>query len=150
MPLHRRPTRTRRRVVGVALGAAVSAVTLLAMTSGPVQAAGQDRRPSRTSAYKAPAGAVRSDRKPEAVGRHGTKFAPNGAITKVVGGTTANTSEFPGVVGVRDYSMVYDPEQPVDYDGYVSTCTGTVISPTKILTAAHCVTDPRTPTPPFR
>ena len=133
---HGRPARTPRRVTTVALGVAVATITMLATTSTPIQAAGSTLPNQR--GITVPAGAVRSDKRPEALGLHTRKFAPKAVQTRVAGGSTANSTDFPGVVGIRDYFVTYDDDQIATW---VSTCTGTVISHTKILTAGHCTID---------
>ena len=119
------------------LGVAAVAITAIATTSAPVQAAGNGAFAPKHRT-DVPADAVKTTKRPEALGSHGPKFAPNRAQTRVVGGTTANSSDFPGVVGVRDYFQQWNGSS---YDQFLATCTGTLISPTKVLTAAHCVTD---------
>jgi hypothetical protein len=59
------------------------------------------------------------------------RAAPLSALSQqVVGGTPASDGEFPFAAFVE-----WDAG-----DGYVYICTGSVVSPTLILTAAHCVT----------
>jgi hypothetical protein len=138
VPLHRKKSAGKRRVTVAILGVAASAITVLATTSTPVLASGSDQLAKHPT--RVPAGAVRSDISPETLGSHGPKFSSSQFSTRVVGGTTANSTDFPGVVGIRNYYWLYNPDTE-GYDQYISTCTGTVISPTKILTAAHCTTD---------
>jgi hypothetical protein len=83
---------------------------------------------------------VKTTKRPEPLGTQGQLFSKPRASTRIVGGTTANSSEFPGLVGIRDYFQTWNPDTQ-EYDFWVSTCTGTAISATKILTAAHCTTD---------
>jgi trypsin len=78
------------------------------------------------------------------VGRRGPLFQPvptSGSSSRIVNGTLANSADYPSVVGIESLFLVQDDqgnEQP-----YIGYCSGTVLSPTKILTAAHCTADLR-------
>jgi V8-like Glu-specific endopeptidase len=134
---HRVTART-RRTASALVGVALSAVTVLA-SSMPATAAGDGPRPDgHGTTARIPAGAVRATHGPEAAGWHGPAFQAPAARTRIVNGTTANSSDYPGVVGIQTFFQIWDGTQ---YEFFVGTCTGTVLTPTKILTAGHCATD---------
>jgi hypothetical protein len=89
-----------------------------------------------------PPGAVKATRAPFAPGAYGDAFQSvakaGGDRTRVVGGALANSADHPGVVGIVATFVGYDENDVPGW--YTSTCTGTVLSPTKVLTAAHCTT----------
>lgn len=68
-----------------------------------------------------------------------TGTATSGSSPQVVAGTPAQSSDFPGVVGIVTTFWVSDGSG--NLTEYIATCTGTVLSPTQILTAGHCDTD---------
>jgi secreted trypsin-like serine protease len=72
------------------------------------------------------------------LGKNGPAFGQKNT-TRIVGGVPAATSDHPYIVGIR--TIFFVDEGGPQYQGYVSTCTGTVISSTKILTAGHCSFD---------
>jgi hypothetical protein len=92
---------------------------------------------------KLPSGAERATRGVPRAGAQGPAFetrkggtAPK---TRIIGGTVADPASHPGVVAVQTLFWAEDEfEEPQQW---VSTCTGTVLSPTKVLTAAHCSVD---------
>jgi hypothetical protein len=91
---------------------------------------------------KIPANAIRFTGRMPVRGAHGAPFsAPTSptAMPDIVGGTTANSSDFPGVVGIVTLFVANDPStgQPAVFE---AICTGTVLTPTEVLTAAHCDT----------
>src|SRR6187551_29951 len=61
----------------------------------------------------------------------GPAEASGGASASIVGGTTALSEEWPWAAFIL----------AVDQRGEGFSCTGTVIAPTLVLTAAHCVED---------
>ncbi len=68
-------------------------------------------------------------------GAKGPRFqSGTSAKPRIVGGTFASASEFPHIVGV-----VTTLRLGGEYYWY--WCTGSIIAPNKVLTAAHCVTD---------
>jgi secreted trypsin-like serine protease len=88
---------------------------------------------------------------PTKFGKQGKAFAPKtskssksaNSSTKspnITGGTPANASDFPSVVGIETFFLA-DTDGNGEGELYVATCTGTVLSPTRILTAGHCTVD---------
>ncbi|MEH1098011.1 trypsin-like serine protease [Micromonospora sp. CPCC 205561] len=68
-------------------------------------------------------------------GAKGPRFqSGTSAKPRIVGGTFASASEFPYIVGVVTTLRI-------DGEHYWYWCTGSIIAPNKVLTAAHCVTD---------
>jgi hypothetical protein len=87
---------------------------------------------------KLPPNAVRTDRTSYRLGATGPAFQSQ-VSTRIVNGSLANVTNHRYIVGLR--SIFWLPNSQGGFDGWVSTCTGTVISSTKILTAAHCTVD---------
>ena len=127
------------------LGVAVTAGALVAV-SGSTAVAAQQSVPTATghmavSLDKVPKGAVPYHGALPTAGAKGAPFAARSSVTPdVIGGGTAQSSDYPGVVGIETFFPVYDPTTGT-YVKDVITCTGTVISSTKVLTAGHCDTD---------
>lgn len=141
-----------------ARGAAVIACGLIAATGGTVAA----HAAAGTTAAAGPTGApghaaISQSQLPKNAhpytgpaftpGATGTAFpatttttTSGGVSTRVVGGQSALSANFPGVVGIVTEFWVWNSTTGV-YDPWTSTCTGTVVSPTQILTAGHCDTD---------
>ncbi|MCW3845217.1 trypsin-like serine protease [Micromonospora yasonensis] len=71
---------------------------------------------------------------PPTPGQKGPLFQSTGtgATPRIVGGTTVSASQYPWIVGVVTY---------LDGNAGIGWCTGTVIAPNKVLTAAHCTAD---------
>ncbi|MEH1012452.1 serine protease [Micromonospora sp. CPCC 206060] len=140
--------RSGRRVVGVVAGLTIGATAVLSPV-GAAQAASTDLPPLPDNAKlvgvphkKLPAGAVRATEGAPRAGSYGSVFTNRPTLdgkTRVVNGTPANASEFPSVVGIRNLFIGWDENGQAGW--YESTCTGTVLSPTKVLTAAHCTVD---------
>ena len=59
---------------------------------------------------------------------------------RIVGGSPANASSYPYIIGILT-DFVGDVDASGHLIWFEATCTGTVISPTKVLTAGHCATD---------
>lgn len=68
-----------------------------------------------------------------------TGTTSSGSTPRVVGGAPAQSSAFPGVVGIVTNFWVDNGNGTAS--PWISTCTGTVVSATQILTAGHCDTD---------
>jgi len=93
---------------------------------------------------KLPPNAVRATGPLPKVGAYGAPFSARSATTatpNIVGGTTANSADFPSVVGIVTSFLAPDPNNPGGLAFFNAFCTGTVISPTKVLTAGHCDTN---------
>jgi V8-like Glu-specific endopeptidase len=147
----RRPSARARRIVGLIAGLAVVGVTIAvqpfahadstaATPAGaflPLPAAPKKNADFDAKKFKLPKNAKRATHGPAVEGAGKLTFSPR--ITnrpRVVGGTPVNAADFPSVVGIE--TVFYD----FDAQGwYVATCTGSVLSPTRILTAAHCSVD---------
>ncbi|HEY3008799.1 MAG TPA: serine protease [Micromonosporaceae bacterium] len=96
-----------------------------------------------TSGRPLPPGAVRAKGPMPTLGAHGPAFQPlTTTKPRVIGGQEVpqvDVSQYPWIVGLRSYFYLLN-DQGV-YELWVATCTGTVISPTKVLTAGHCAVD---------
>lgn len=128
----------RRWSAGIAAGLALAAAAAVAPTAA--QAA-----PGGDGVYNA--AGVQNDRNgklpnlqkgkltlPEP-GPQGRRFESGSSISpKIFQGTLASASEFPYIVGI-----VTTFQDGPDYYWY--WCTGTIIAPNKVLTAAHCTAD---------
>jgi hypothetical protein len=88
-----------------------------------------------------PLGARKATKTPETPGKKGAAFAKPGVHTDITGGTTANATDFPSVVGIQAYFLLDDGTGTGGTELWVSTCTGSVLSPTRVLTAGHCNVD---------
>lgn len=84
-----------------------------------------------------PAGARRVTQGLPKLGHNGPLFqAP--ISDRVVNGNLANIADYPWVVGIEFLFWGSDDNGP---GWFLGTCTGTVLSSTKVLTAGHCVDD---------
>jgi Trypsin len=140
-----RRLRTMAAVTGIVLAASVA-------TGQPAlaQDSGGDALPQITAEMakvalaqgKVPTNAVRAKANLPAPGAYGAPFqkplSTRSATPYIVGGTVANPADFPSVVGIE--TLFLAPDETGTPVWWISTCTGTVISPTKVLTAAHCTT----------
>lgn len=131
-----------RRVTGVLAGLVIGATIVAPGT--PVQAdpgtVGSARDLSHTAGVlpkdKLPKNAVRFHGEHPRPGSYGRAFQKptaqtRGASPRIVGGTPANAADHPWIIGLQSIFWADD-------SWWVSTCTGTVLSPTKVLTAGHC------------
>ncbi len=143
-----------RQVIGIATGAAVAAAAVTAVTLLPSAASAeetpvpllisngygklppipQDSETRSAGPKKLPPGARRATTGAEKPGAKAKRFETPATRTRVVGGTLASPADFPGVVGIRTHF-------PYQGQWYYSTCTGSVLSSTRVLTAAHCTVD---------
>lgn len=133
----------RLRATSVVVGAAICAAATFAGTAqaAPHSAPVPGSPAGALSHHAIPANAVRATQPLPKPGAYGAPFAPRSKATPdIVGGTTANSVDFPSVVGIVTRFVATDPTtgQPAFFDAF---CTGTVIAPTKVLTAGHCDTD---------
>jgi hypothetical protein len=128
-------------VVGVAMGAAAMMSPVAQAQSGGATALPVPGNTAGALPHdKLPAGAVPATRALPKVGARGATFAARAAVTpNIVGGTLANSADFPSVVGIVTQFLGVDQSGNVVF--FDAFCTGTVISPTKVLTAGHCATD---------
>jgi hypothetical protein len=105
------------RLAGIVL---IAALTALGGLAAPATAAG--------NAQPLPPNTVRTDGARQAPGAHGPAFAP---VPATAPQATVQSSDYPSVVAIL-----------VGYQSngqhYVEYCTGTVLTPTRVLTAANC------------
>lgn len=138
---------TTRNVAAAACAAALAAAGIVAAQAGASAAtvAPHGTPGHRTiSLSQLPKNAVRYTGPAFTPGATGPAFPSTGTATsgsspRVVGGAPAQSSAFPGVVGIVTSFFVSNSSG--GFDNYIATCTGTVLSPTQILTAGHCDTD---------
>ncbi|MFY1700273.1 trypsin-like serine protease [Micromonospora sp. WMMA1923] len=132
----------RRRIAGIVAGLAVLGAAALSPVGSAQAAPPASGAPSASSDVRTPAKTKPNLRKgklqlptPGAKGpRFQARTTENGASPRVVNGTLANASEFPYIVGI-----VTSYQDGSDF--YYYWCTGTIIAPNKVLTAAHCTAD---------
>jgi hypothetical protein len=144
-----------RRIAKFGALATALTVSLVGLTAPAAHAAG-NTTPTRAESApssplviprdKLPANAVKLPKKTSlpTAGKHGPAFQKGTATTgsvspNIVGGSPVNASDYPWIVGVETYFFVFDDDG--NASEWVSTCTGTIISSTKILTAGHCTVD---------
>ena len=143
-----RPSAWAGRTAGVVAAAAVAAAVVLLPPTGAdaAPAPAHDRLPPVPAAAaryavpveKLPRGAVRATRGPAQPGPRSRVFQAPAARQRVVSGTPVNAVDHPGVVGIR---LTYIGFEDGALHWYSGVCTGTVLSPTRVLTAGHCAVD---------
>jgi hypothetical protein len=143
-----------KKITAILAGAAVVAAVAL-LPSAPAgadetprgaQSAGYEKLPPipKDAAKRAvpakdlPRGAKRATHGPSTPGARPRAFQAPVSATRIVAGTPVNAIDHPGVVGIR---VLYIGSENNDFFWYDGTCTGTVLSPTRVLTAAHCSID---------
>ncbi len=91
-----------------------------------------------------PAGAVRATHPMPKPGSSGSAFSGRATLkpgdSRIIGGELVAPAAHPSVVAVMSYFVAWD-DQADEYAWFLRTCTGTVLSPTKVLTAAQCSVD---------
>jgi hypothetical protein len=73
------------------------------------------------------------------LGQTGPAFQEPVASGQIVSGSPASAVSHPYIVGIR--SIFWEDNGQGGLDPWQSTCTGTILSDTKILTAGHCTVD---------
>ncbi len=150
----RHPARA-RRIVGIIAGVAVAAaaVTLPPSLAGAddsaalLLSAGYDKLPAIPEGAKKfavpfkklPPGAKRATKGASEPGARRTLFESPASRVRIVGGTEVRAADFPSVVGIQTTFIGLDEND--DEAWMVNTCTGTVLSAKRVLTAAHCSID---------
>jgi hypothetical protein len=154
MPKRLKKVRGRSVIAAVAgLAVAVTAGYLATGTASANQTPApppsvQHRDPMNAQAVKAgasrkaPLGSKKAKKGPETPGKKGATFAKKQTVhTDITGGVPVNAADNPSVVGIQAYFYLDDGTGTGTSDLWVSTCTGTVLSPTRVLTAGHCNVD---------
>lgn len=127
------------------LGAAVAAGALVAMSGSAAMAAPQSAPTTHRSVVpldKLPKNAVPYNGSLPKVGARGpvfpAKYSASSPAPRIVGGSPANASAYPFIVGIETY---FYAEVSGTVEEFLATCTGTIVSSTQVLTAGHCDTD---------
>jgi hypothetical protein len=145
----KRALRGRRRTVGIVAVLAVTAAAIgfsvlpSAQASDSLGTATNPTKPlgAAAAARKLPPGAKRTTR--NSLPKEGPRAKPFSSLVKqprIVGGELADASAYPYIVGIQTV-FANGTDDNGDFVWFRATCTGTVISPTKVLTAGHCATD---------
>ncbi|MEV6958645.1 trypsin-like serine protease [Streptomyces sp. NPDC051207] len=140
---HRRRLRIALPVAAAGVAAAVAAA-LLTSSAGAATALPQPTvkpatsAPSLTELERRVAGAVAGDDTAGKTGKESFSASDDGptADAKIIGGTTTSISSAPWMAQLWYYD---DRGTTSEADDIGFFCGGTVVAPTKILTAAHCV-----------
>jgi V8-like Glu-specific endopeptidase len=141
-----------RRTVSIIAGLAVTAATVTlsataahaADPSGSPLSAGAGRLPAIPAEAKQfavpfdkmPAGAKRATHGASTPGARRLTFESARGHGRITGGTPVDAADYPSVVGIQTTFIGTDESGAEGW--YVATCTGTVLSATRVLTAAHC------------
>jgi hypothetical protein len=145
-----------RSIIAIVAGVAVVAAAGVLATgsadadtstpSGPISITQRDSAKGLQAAKKLPlkdkpAGARRATSMPSKFGKRGKAFDPaRTSSPRITGGTPANAVDFPSVVGIESFFYL-DSDGDGSAELWVATCTGSVLSSTRILTAGHCIVD---------
>jgi len=148
----RRLSARARRIVGItaALGMAVAAVAVPTFTANAAESptwlasAGYGKLPDIPKKAKKfaipfeklPPGAKKATRGASKPGPRQYAFEQSTGRGRIVGGVAVNAADYPSVVGIQTTFLGVDENGNEGW--FVSTCTGSVLSPTRVLTAAHC------------
>ncbi|GIF83659.1 S1 family peptidase [Catellatospora bangladeshensis] len=138
-----------RRVAGALTGLVLGGAAFL-LPTGVASAAPDGLPPLPANAKdialehsRIPSGAQKATKPMPVAGTYGAAFSGRATVktgdSRIIGGELANPADHPGVVAVRSYFVAWDEDGNAGW--YYSTCTGTVLSSTKVLTAAHCNVD---------
>lgn len=148
----RRLSARARRIVGITAGLtmAVSAVAVPNFTANAaesptwVASAGYGKLPAIPKQAKEfalpfeklPPGAKKATRGASQPGPRKQLFEQTTGRGRIVGGVEVAAADFPGVVGIQTTFLGVDQNGVEGW--FQSTCTGSVLSRTRVLTAAHC------------
>lgn len=108
-------------------------------TKAEVPAGTAGRSAREATAKKQLPHAKPADKTTYQLGSTGPAFQDPQGGGQVIGGTVGDVNDHPYIVGVR--SIYWEDDGAGGLEAWESTCTGTVISATKILTAGHCTVD---------
>jgi hypothetical protein len=152
IPARLKKIRPGYRITSVLAGATVFAGAAFFATTGanadtqPMPKAFDGHRPAGAKAVGKVSGSDLRNKLPNVrkattteykLGKAGRAFeTPPRAQPRIVGGDNASVADHPYIVGIE--TLYWLNEGGPTFTPYVSTCTGTVISPTRVLTAGHC------------
>jgi trypsin len=155
--VHRKLTRARLVRYGVFAASACLAIGALAAvlpgayagsstTSGQLPLLPYVNGSPRGAAFmhrKQPPYIVRATHPLPRTGKQGPAFQPlssvSGIAPRIYHGFMPNPADYPWIVGIE--TQFWIPDAQGNLERWTEYCTGTVISPTKVLTAGHCATD---------